>query len=440
MRAKLTDRRLYWRGSVIWARVIGPTGRIDRFTTKCRSEAAAIAAANDLERRATDPTYAAASTSSLDGMIRAYFADLDRRGRSASTKKIARQKVGHFGRIWGLNMRVVHITARLVLEYIDARKSEGVTDHTIKLELGHLRQMLAIARHVGTFHEESSRILPPFFSKKHKPRERWPTPAEMAALLPELEPSRAAHVVYILATGARREESFRARRVDADFVRGVVHVHGTKTKLADDDVPITRVNEPLLRFALSNAPGADRLFHPWGNLSRDLDAACARAKIPKLTPNDLRRGFARWHLLAGIDVQKVSKMLRHATDKLAQTTYAKATGEEMGALIAPQIRQLPDVSFLYVETTQNGTVRTGMHDGSAINQAPPREFESLTNALGKRPQTTPFEPNSREVGINDCWFVRELYADVRTKSPWIPHVGALVLARHVASEWTGGAS
>lgn len=444
MRPRLHDKRLYWRGSVIWCRVLGQLGTIERCTTKCRSEDAAVAVANELERRAADPTYAAASKTTLGGVIRGYLADLDRRGRADATKEIARRKVGHFVRVWGEAMPIVRVTAQLVLDYIDQRQREQVTDHTIKLELGHLRQMLKIARHVGTFHEETSRILPPFFSAKHTPRKRWPTPDEMGALVAELEPRRAAHIVYILATGARASEARRALRSDADFTRRVVHVHGKKTELSDDDVPITLVNEPLLRWALERAPGKTLLFHPWGKLNRDLASACERAKIPRLSPNDLRRGFARWHLLAGVDIQHISRMLRHATDKLAQTTYARATGEEIGALAAPQIRDLPTVRFLYPAaaaevcrtctdpTAKDDVNSTHAHAVSATNAAPPVEFESTTSALGK-PQfdTVSGAELSVDGGLACTAVVSELYARGPSKTSVIREA----VDRYVASEW-----
>jgi len=441
MRARLHDKRLYWRGDTLWCRVLGTDGRVQRKTTKCHDEPAASKKADEFERAATDPTYAAALSTTLGGALTAFFADLDRRGRSDATKAKARQKVGHFVRLWGASMPLVRVTAALVLEYIDRRQRETAKDITIKDELGHLGQTLKLARHVGTFHEQRDRIFPPFFSAKHKPKSRWPTPAEMAALVPHLEEHRAAQIVYILATGCRREESFRARRQDTQWSRRLVHVHGTKTEASYDDVPITAVTELLLQWSLERAPGRDRLFRPWGNLSRDLAAACVRACIPRLTPNDLRRGFAKWHVLAGVSQNATSKLLRHTTDKLAQTTYARVTGQEVAALVGPQIRALPDLRFLgfepagspacappagcpvalppatpiaalgaapvgadavagaliaaplptftgvpilYRATDQTTpSVPNALHQ-TAGKQAPPREFESLTFALGKR--------------------------------------------------------
>lgn len=343
MQPKLRDQRLYWRGSVIWAHVLGPNGRIIRRTTKCRDEAAAVAKANEFERIAADPRHAASAATALSGAVNALLADMRRRKKADATLKKATQKLGHFNRIWGTDMPLLrlHRNPQLVLDYIDRRQRETASDHTIKMELQHLGMMLKIAIHLGTFPGTLQEVMPPFFATGHKPRDRWLTHDEAAVLMQHLEPRRAAHIMYIIATGARLQESFRARRSDTNVARRLVHIHGTKTKLSDDDIPITKVNERPLAWALKHAPGKEVLFHPWGKLHRDLAAACVRAGIKKVTPNDLRRTFGKWHRLAGVEVDLVAKMLRHADDKLAQTTYAKVTGNEVGDLAAAQIHSAP---------------------------------------------------------------------------------------------------
>jgi integrase len=347
-RPRPKDKRLYWRGDVLWCRVFGR-----RSSTACRDEQAASAVANDLERRSVDPTYARAHQATLGGALKMLKADLVRRGSAEATKRKASEKVGHFVAIWGTELPLAKIDAPRVTAYVDLRLEQGAKPITVKDELGHLRQALLLARHAGTYHLEVSSIFPPFFSGKHKPRKRWPTPAEMALLLPQLEAHRAAHVVWMLGTGSRLGESFRARREDVDLERGLVHIRGTKTVASEDDVPITAVNEPLIRFALERAIGDKELFASWGNLNRDLAAACARAGIAKLTPNDLRRGFGSWHRLAGVDLDGVALLLRHTTSKLAETTYAKVRGDEVRRLVEPQVRTLPSMAFLGGELVQD---------------------------------------------------------------------------------------
>lgn len=373
--------RLYKRGKkgVWWCRVRGRHGRVIRKSTRTPDYQAAIDVAAQYERAFATEDNANAEETTLESCVADYLADLARRGRSKATQKIAQQKTGHFLRRWTGKMPMARLTAKLVTEYIDARLAEGVERFTVKKELGHLRQIIRLARYHRVYHQDPETVLPPYFQGKHVPRKRWPTPAELHALLQQLHRHRAAHVAYMTATGARLGESYRALRSDADFDRRVVHIHGTKTEGADDDVPITGVNEGLLRWALANAPGKTVLFHPWGKIHRDLAAACIRAGIATVTPNDLRRAFGHWHRGHGVDVNLVSKMLRHTTDKLAQTTYAKLSGQEVAKLVNSALAGVPD---LYQSTAETGPTMLQQRNESWEKQAPPGEIESPTNGLG----------------------------------------------------------
>lgn len=354
---KLRDKRLYWRGDRLWCRVPGPGGRIVRKATHCTDEAAAAARADELERRYANPRLAAASAATLEGSVKALIKDMKRRGRSDATVKIAEQKLGHFPRLWGKTLSMADIQAPLVLEYIDKRKGEDVTDFTIKKELSHLGQLLALAKYLGVYTHDPAEVLPPFFSGKHQPRKRRPSPAEVEAVLKQLDPWRAAHLAFIAGTGARRSEAARAHRSDVHLDEGFVHIRGTKTEAADDEVPISEISLPWVTAALAHAPGKDLLFRPWGNLTRDLNAACLRADVEVFTPNDLRRSFGSWHRDAGVPVELVSKLLRHTTDKLAQTVYARigaaATGKLIGAALQAAGQQAA-VSDLYLASDREG--------------------------------------------------------------------------------------
>lgn len=390
---KPKDKRLYWRGGKLWCRVPGPAGRIVRKTTRCTDEVAASAKADEFERRYADPTHAAAAAAQLEGAVRAYIKDLDRRGRSQTTKEIAAQKCGHFLRLWGRDLTMLELAergAQMVLEYIDTRKSEGVVQFTVKKELGHLSQVLRIARYLGVFRRDPVELFPPFFSGEHTPRTRAPKMEEFHKLLAELALDRAAHLTFIAATGGRRKESFLAERTDVDFARGVVRLRGTKTKKAKGDVPITRITRPMLEWALANAPGKVVLFRRWENLWRDVAAACVRAEIAKVTPNDLRRAFASWHrdALARTHGDKtaaeiVSKLLRHTTDKLAQTTYADLPAEAIGAAIEQRLQGVPELYLEAAFTAPTAALlRAPESQNTVENAAPPAEVESATFGLG----------------------------------------------------------
>lgn len=371
---------LYKRGKkgIFWCRVRNRAGRIVRKSTHCVDREAALLVASKLERASADPTHARAYETTLEGCMNDYLDDLERRGRSDATKAIALQKCGHFIRLWGPKKAMGSIDARTVTEYTDTRRAEGVTGFTIKKELGHLRQVLTIARHHRVFHLAPEEVLPPYFVGEHKPKTRWPTPGELEALLAQLDKRRAAHVLFIVATGARWSESVKASRSDVMFELGIVRLHGTKTAAAAGDVPITPISLPYLQRAIDGAPGTSPLFHEWGKVWRDLQAACARAGIAPVSPNDLRRAFGHWHRASGVGLDLMSKILRHRTDKLAQTTYANIDARAVGRLIEKQLKTgVPD---LYL--SGGSGAQKELSSGHAADDEPPAKQAKTASAPG----------------------------------------------------------
>ncbi len=352
------DRRLYDRGEsrFIWAKLRDEHGHIKPVSTRCTDEEAASLFCNEWERKAADPAYRIAAEATLGGAVGDFYAELRRSKVSDATYEIAETKLGHFIRLWGADWPLLRVTNTLVLAYIDTREAEGVVPYTVKKELGHLERTLAWARFRGSFPHDLATIFPPNYSGKHKPKKRAPSREEVARLLMNMQPRRAAHVAFIVATGARWSESVRACRADVDMRALVVTLHGEKTELARGTVPITGVSWDFIVFALEHAPGGPSvtapLFAKWssGSYWRDIQAACVRADIEPLSPNDLRRAFGGWHrqaILAGgggkeSAAEQTSILLRHATDKLTQTTYARVTGAELG----PSIRGFSPVPIL----------------------------------------------------------------------------------------------
>lgn len=375
--------RLYRRDKVWWCRVRNRAGRIVRKSTRCRDYEAALLVAADFERTAASAGHSAAEETSFESGVNDYLADLVRRGRAAATIDIAQQKTGHMVRLWGKPFPLGRISARVVTEYIDQRLREGASRFTVKKELGHLGQVLRIARYNGRYHLDVEQVIPPYFSGEHRPRKRWLPPPELRALLDELPRQRAAHLAWIVATGARWSESLRAQRSDSDLERGLVRIRGTKTEGADSEVPVTSVNRGLLEEALDDAPGKQHLFWPWASAGRDIKAACARAGIAPCSPNDLRRTFGHWHREAGIPVDLVALMLRHTTDKLAQTTYARLAGEGLRTLVAKQLQSASkSVPGLYQGGALDAPKGPQVPDETPEKQAPPARIGLATFGLG----------------------------------------------------------
>lgn len=269
---------------------------------------------------------------------------MKRREKAADTIEIDRTKSGHFVRLWGEKMPLERINGDRVLKYIEKREDEDAKRTTIRRELDVLRRMLKLAIFRGWFHVPLERVMPEY-NPKYKPVERWATEKEVRALCRVMSPDRAAWVVYVIATGCRRSDAFRAHKSDPDFKRHTCLVRGSKTPAAWKKITLTRMQEVLLKWALEHVkPLPDgRLFRPWASLSRDLHAACKRAEIPPLTPNDLRRTLGYWLRHAGLDPQLISKQLRHTTSAMAEKVYAKGEVDPLGELIRSRARAVPQI-------------------------------------------------------------------------------------------------
>jgi integrase len=99
----------------------------------------------------------------------------------------------------------------------------------------------------------------------------------------------------------------------------VVRITGTKTTAASDDVPTVRPWQKALRKQ-GTAP-----VIKWANATRDLERACARAGLEKVTPNDLRRTLATWLNRDGVPRWAISRILRHKSTRMVDAHYAKPT-------------------------------------------------------------------------------------------------------------------
>lgn len=403
MGRRFRDKRLFERedSRFIWARVRGEDGKIQRIPTRCTDEKAATLFADEYERTAADPAYRRAAEATLGDAIAEHVDQLFRRKVSAARQGICATKIGHFVRLWGTRLPLARITNDLVLHYIDTREADGVKPLTIKMELGVLGNVLEWARFRGTFPRDLAEVIPPY-SGKHRPKTRAPTQAEVTALIQQLDERRGAHVAFIAGTGARLGESFRAERQDVDIDGLTVLIRGTKTERARDLVPITGLTMPLIVYAIQHAPGKGVLFDPWGKLWRDIQAACVRADIEPLSPNDLRRAYGTWHRLAGATAEQVSLLLRHTTDTLAQTTYARVSAASLGEPLRRLIPvEINTVSISDAEAAETAQTDTNKPMRSAENTAPPAGVGPATFALGKLTPSSAFD--RRKIGGKLAW-------------------------------------
>jgi hypothetical protein len=94
---------------------------------------------------------------------------------------------------------------------------------------------------------------------------------------------------------------------------------------------VVAFSAPLLGHALTYAEGENGLlFRPWGNVRRDLAAACARAGIPPVTPNDLRRTYATWWRHHGVATHDIAALLGHRDSRMVERVYGRTDAQSLG--------------------------------------------------------------------------------------------------------------
>jgi len=251
-------------------------------------------------------------------------------------------------RLLGGNTPLDQVNAIAVDKYVVTRLAEGAERNTIGKELTTIRSMLKVARRRGEYLRDVAGVMPDGFSLEYKPKRTFLTREQLTRLLDALKPGRAARVAWIVATAARWGESDRARREDIDLGAGLgmVEMRGTKTEASAGKVPmISAAIRTLLERAIRDADGppGGQMFLPWGNVRRDLHAACERAErdkrgsIPRVSPNDLRRTLATWMRQAGVAPHLIGSMLRHSDSRMAERVYGRMPVEDLAVTLQAQM-------------------------------------------------------------------------------------------------------
>jgi len=347
-------QRLYKRGST-WYGWYYENGRRIFRSTQCRDRNAAEAKFRQWERDAADPDHAAARTATLTDALRLLFQrdeeEIAAGRRSADTLDFHRVKAGHLVRVFETDEHgqyVGFLLARLrprdVDGYVSRRRAEGAGEGTIAKELSVLRKSLRFSVRAGLWRGRVEEVLPVGFSPNYEPRKRALTVEEARRLVAELAPGRAARVAFILATSACWRETDLARNEDVSADRAEVLIRGTKRKTRFRPVPIvTPAQRSLLDFALEYATGEGGvLFAPWGNVRRDLLAACRRARIAPCSPNDLRRTFSSWMVEAGIQLYPIAQMMGHKDTRMLERVYGRQSTEQLRAAVERPLGLLPE--------------------------------------------------------------------------------------------------
>jgi len=350
------------------------------------------------------------------------------------TRESYKQKARHLTRVLG-EIELDSLTKDRVLQYIAMRKKEGAHEHTIHKELVVLRGALRAAkeRTPATFQGEVATVVPRF-ETHYEPRRTFLTPEQFMQL--------SRHLVKPIAPKAtqrtiERSEERRARRVlfcmmiafasprlgelhkmrweeHVDMRLGLLRI--PKGKTVSRAIKIAPVLRPWLQEFGDRAGWRGPVVDSWGSCRRDIKAAVDRAnaaaaaeaeqlgidppaKIPYVTPNDLRRTFASWLVQARESLFVVATLLGHSSTRMVELVYGRLDERTL----ASAVDKLPGGSLHQLHAGVTVTPSNGgehVAGGAALAQA--AIVNSVEESLGLQNFGVPrvgIEPTTRGFSV-----------------------------------------
>jgi len=185
----------------------------------------------------------------------------------------------------------------------------------------------------------------------------------------------------------------RCEHRDVDLENGYLYLPGTKRETRRRRLPIKHLPElhKLLTDILAEIPADQtRLFKKWNNVRRALHAACKRAEIDPVSPNDLRRTFGSWLKNRGLDSAVIARLMGHSSTRMVDLVYGKLDDETladaMGALGDVELGELPgsEESMEEQEEAQEAAAMAGGGSKHGSNQVD-------SEAVSATSETTPLD-------------------------------------------------
>jgi integrase len=352
--------------------------RLEREAARATDRPADAGAAIDARRRDGAQPIARSTTAYTLMQAFADFLDFGCRGKSKATGAMYLQKARHVLRVLGESLALDELTLEDVDGYIRTRETEGAHGGTIYKETVTLRQALKWAVSRKRFAGDPNAVVPAL-KNEYEPRTRHLSVDEFGKLVQQLNPQHLLWTLVAAYTGARRSDVERVlweQHVDLDG--RWIRLPGRKTKRSNRVVPIP---DGLHEF-LSRTPVAERrgpLVREWKNPVRDLAAACARAGIPKVTPNDLRRSYASWMKQGGEDSMVVARLLGHSSTTMVETVYGQL-GNQNFRDAADKLPALPG-STSVVTTDARQASQSRRHTSSAKPRTRRRTAKTGSDAV-----------------------------------------------------------
>lgn len=334
--------KLYKRGATYYADYYDRAGKRCQVSTRTADIQVARVRLRELELATTDRTANRPTEAVSDSL--AYYLEVACASKRPKTIESYAQKARHLNRLIGEAL-TIQLDAEKIQRYIADRREEGAHPHSIHKEMVVLRGALTCSRQRGLGGQPEA---VPKVKSGYVPRTSYLTPEQFmtlsANLVRPLGPKgdadahelrrvkRTLYCLLIALASPRSGEVESLRWEHVDFGRGVIRI--PKGKTIARTIAISPV---LLPWLEKYDEGTGPIVEAWGNVRRDLPAACARAGVPRCTPNDLRRTFASWLVQGGESLYVVSRLLGHKSTRMVEMVY----GQLDDATLANAIQRLP---------------------------------------------------------------------------------------------------
>lgn len=335
----------YW-----WASWTSQSGRPTRRSTGIRQDAdlnqikaRAWRAQQVLRESLADADASPESGHTFDALIIAYLGEVTPAKRAPDRDK------------WSAKALFPHFTGQALdrlgvadaRRYLVARRQAGIAPGTINKEIG------LFSAAINWANRELGWAIPnPFQSRRQKEpagRNRWLTRSEAAAIIVASRESKRApwltdFIRLGLYAGLRPGEILGLAWTRVDMAAGLIRLDAGDQKSGKlAMVPINREARHALlaraRFRAEHCPAS-----PWVFCARDgariasvktaFNLAVARAGLTDVHQHDLRRTCGSWLVQAGVDIYRVSELLRHSDPRVTARVYAHLTTENLAETAA----------------------------------------------------------------------------------------------------------
>jgi site-specific recombinase XerD len=233
------------------------------------------------------------------------------------------------GYVKGLNVffrdyMVAEITVRMINEYKNKRRSDGVKPATINRELATIKKAFNLALKQWEWVTQNP-VMTVAMERENNKRDRWLSDEEQEKLLKVITPEFKELVIFALNTGMRLSEVLTLSWKGVDLFRKTITVFKSK-KNEKRTIPI---NGTIFEMLKSRArvrsiktdlvfPSRVRTVIDKCNAGKIFRSAVEEAGIEDFKFHDLRHTFATRLVQAGCDIYKVQNLLGHKSPTMTQ--------------------------------------------------------------------------------------------------------------------------